>query len=634
MANRIKLTKVVRDLGVSKVWLYALYQAGLRSGHYRRVTPNRRDVFDTTPGLPPIAHFPHVSQSNSDLVLAEADEIRRGMMRLFGGPPVPLDLAAGRSTVHWTFLERKPPEDDIKLIWEPARFGWGITLARAYAFSGNPVYTRDFWEKTLEFISSHPPYTGRQWQSAQEVAIRLMVWVFCDRVLASAPSTTLENRRELWQAIAEHATRIPPTLVYARAQNNNHLLAEAAGLYSAGVYLPGHPQAEKWRRLGWHLLNRGIQQQVTEFGTYMQHSTNYHRLMLQLALFTDHLRRESKDRDWPQATLDRLAAATSWLWALTDPEVGRVPNLGAHDGAYIFPLSSQPIGDFRPTVSAAAKAFLDQDIYPDTDLQEMGNWFKLTAPAPKEFNQPQAPDMLRVASGAGRAFLRAAHFNDRPSHADQLHVDLWWRGVNIAMDPGSYRYTATPPWDNALQASQVHNTLAVDGREQMTRAGRFLWLDWAQAEILAHSLDDEGRLEWVTAEHNGYHKAGVRHQRKLAKRAGGWLVSDRVLPAGKQGLAVHEIRLSWLLPDWDWSFGSLNDLSLTHPEFKLTLRIEGASHINLVRAGETIFGNIQAEPHWGWFSPTYTVKEPALQLIAIRSGALPIELTSSWQFAD
>ena len=168
----------------------------------------------------------------------------------------------------------------------------------------------------------------------------------------------------------------------------------------------------------------------------------------------------------------------------------------------------------------------------------------------------------------------------------------------------------------------------------MTRAGRFLWLDWAQAEVLAYALDEEGQLAWVTAEHNGYRKVGVRHQRKLARCDDGWLVSDLVFSVGKQDLAAHEIRLSWLLPDWDWSFGPQNLLSLTHPKLTVTLRIEGATQINLVRAGETVYGTFPAEPSWGWRSPTYTVKEPALELIAIRSGVLPIELTSTWQFSD
>ena len=628
------MIKAVRDLGSKKLWLYGQYQVGLYSGHFRRLTPSRRDKFDGTPGLSPYSYFPQVSQAQRDLALSAGDEIRRGHVRLFGAEPVPLDLNAGASSQHWTLLEKTPSEDDIKFVWEPARFGWAITLARAYAFSGDPAYAQVFWEKTLQFLSAHPPNLGRQWQSAQEVAIRVLVWVFCDRVFTAAPSSIVENRKRLWQGIAEHAARIPSTLVYARSQNNNHLLSEAAGLYAAGVYLPSHPQSREWRKLGWRWLNWGFQHQINEFGTYVQHSVNYHRLMLQLALFVDQLRRESGDVDWPIETLLPLAAATRWLWGLTDPETGRTPNLGANDGAYLFPLSAQPWGDFRPIVCAAARGFLDQDVYDQPYLDEMAEWFKLGASSTIASKQPQAPDMLRVDSGHGRAFLRAAQFFDRPSHADQLHVDLWWRGVNIAPDAGTYRYSAHPPWGNALASSKVHNTLVLDGQEQMTPAGRFLWLDWAQSEVLAYELDAEGQLAWVQAEHDGFCKLGARHQRKLAAIEGGWQVTDTVLPYGEPNDKIHEVRLTWLLPDWDWSFDANVNLHLAGPNFSLKLRIEGGDHINLVRAGETLHGNITAEPIWGWYSPTYTLKTPALMLIALKSGKLPIDLISTWQFIN
>jgi hypothetical protein len=629
-----KLFKAVRDLGPSKLSLYGQYQVGLRSGHYRRVLPSRRDDYDGQPGLPPYAHFPQVSQAQRDLVLAEADEIRRGSVRLFGGDVVPLNLNAGASSQHWTVLEKALPEGDIKLIWEPARFGWAITLARAYAFSGDPLYVRDFWDKTLHFLSAHPPNLGRHWQSAQEVAIRLMVLIFCDRVLAAAPSSLRENRRRLWQAVAEHATRIPPTLCYARAQNNNHLLSEAAGLYAAGLYLPSHPQAKGWRQLGWHWLNRGFQGQIIEFGTYVQHSVNYHRLMLQLAVFTDHLRRESGAGDWPGATQARLAEATRWLWALTDPDTGKTPNLGANDGAYVFPLVCLPITDYRPVVSAAARAFLGGEIYDQSGLQEMGDWFNLPTGGMPSTLQPQAPDMLRLSSGSGRAFLRAAQFFDRPSHADQLHVDLWWHGVNLAPDPGTYQYNAPPPWDNALAGTAVHNTLTVDGQQQMTRAGRFLWLDWAQAEVLGHEVDQEGRLAWITAEHDGYRRLGARHQRKLSMLEDGWLVADRILPFGQPDQRIHQVQLTWLLPDWDWCFDAEDTLGLAGPKFGLKLKISGVDQLSLVRAGETLHGSITAEPTWGWQSPTYLVKEPALMLIGVISGRLPIEMTSTWRIFE
>ena len=64
---------------------------------------------------------------------------------------------------------------------------------------------------------------------------------------------------------------------------------------------------------------------------------------------------------------------------------------------------------------------------------------------------------------------------------DQLHFDLWWHGLNITQDAGIYLYNGEPPWDNPLVSTRVHNTITVDGLDQMTRGGRFLTLDWFPA---------------------------------------------------------------------------------------------------------------------------------------------------------
>ena len=633
--NQITKTfKSLRQLGLTKTGLYALYQLGLRSGHYRRLTPSVRSGPVSAPTLPPLAHFPEIPQAQIDLTLAEADEIRRGKVRLFEADPVPLDLDAGASPQHWSILERTPPEGDPKLIWEIGRLGWAITLARAYTHSGDKVYAREFWEKTLYFLEAHPPNLGRQWQSAQEVAIRLMALVFCDRVLATNPESTPERRQRLWQAVAEHARRIPPTLIYARAQNNNHLLSEAAGLYTAGLYLGDHPEAREWRHLGWRWLNWGFLNQVEEFGSYVQNSVNYHRLMLQLALFTDAIRRDAGEEDWPKATRRHLAAATHWLWALTDPQTGKVPNLGANDGAAIFPLAAQPFDDYRPVVNAAARAFLDQSI-PEFDAQgEMAAWFGLEAQPPADERPSQAFDNLRLTGAEGRAFLRTAVFTDRPSHADQLHTDLWWRGVNVAQDAGTFSYNAAPPWDNALASTFVHNTLILDRQEQMQRASRFLWLDWAQAEILAYEMDEDGQIIRLVGEHDGYRRLGALHQRLLEATERGWLVTDRVLPYDKADTTPHNAEIRWMLPDWPWEQTAPNQLRLSGPNFSFTLTLSGVEHFALVRAGECVLGVLEPEPTWGWVSPTYTVKKPALLVIASTEGELPLKIISDWEFDD
>ena len=72
---------------------------------------------------------------------------------------------------------------------------------------------------------------------------------------------------------------------------------------------------------------------------------------------------------------DKLASATRWLAALTDPISGGAVNLGANDGAYIFPLANGDFRDFRPVVQAASRLFLGADAFESGAWDEMSLWF-------------------------------------------------------------------------------------------------------------------------------------------------------------------------------------------------------------------------------------------------------------------
>jgi uncharacterized heparinase superfamily protein len=49
----------------------------------------------------------------------------------------------------------------------------------------------------------------------------------------------------------------------------------------------------------------------------------------------------------------------------------------------------------------------------------------------------------------------------------------------------------------------------------MTRAGRFLWLDWAQAQIPDYKTSEDGSFKSITAQHDGYSRMGVLHSRQV-----------------------------------------------------------------------------------------------------------------------
>ena len=239
-------------------------------------------------------------------------KLSAGKFRMFGGEPVPLQLTFNEPLHHWTDYETgKAPIPfspisihDIKFIWEPARFGWAFTLGRAYHIMQDEKYAEAFWKYFETFTDGNPPYLGPHWMNGQEVAIRLMSLVWAAQVFQTASASSAERRERLVQSIAHHAARIPPTLIYARSQNNNHLVTESAALYTAGVAL----DQPRWRELGWSWLNHALRKQISSYGEYIQHSTNYHRLMMQTVLWADMILRKQHQR-WPSLTFESLIRA-------------------------------------------------------------------------------------------------------------------------------------------------------------------------------------------------------------------------------------------------------------------------------------------------------------------------------------
>ena len=671
------VVKALHELGPSQLGLYALYQLGLYTGHYQRQLSasitrlnslNRGlhlKLHACLPGLPDRESLLELLGAQITQVYQQADEIVNGEVRLFGSNPVPLVLTQPQPIKDWVSYERgnnRIGNQDIKFTWEPGRFGWSCRLAMAYHLSHEERYAEAFWLYTARFLTSNPPFLGPHWSSAQEVAIRLVAFAFALQIFTQSNQTTPERLESLAKAIAAHAERIPSTLAYARSQNNNHLIIEALGLYTASALLPEHPLAPKWHKLGWDWLKFAFQTQITMDGTYIQHSTNYHRLMLQAALWALAVHDNTfKDEQIPREITAHLDASTHWLWKLVDPETGRVPNLGHNDGAYILPLTVCPYHDYRPVIYAAARTFLHSNLEPEGSWNDMGYWlcsapdltrteiglnFWRETQHPKDLTS-QSPYIIQNQGNASWANLRVATFHSRPAHADQLHLDLWWHGLNLTQDPGTYLYNSPPPWENSLTSAFVHNTITVDGQEFMLRAGRFLYLDWAQAKVIPAQITPDGSNESLTAQHDGYRKIKILHSRKVTTYTDGhWEVIDHL--DGPPG-SIHSARLHWLLPDWEYEILEVPDkvnfpcfeIRIRSPYGWISLKIGLSSpienfrksptiNIQLARAGTLLFGTGTISPITGWTSHTYGDKIPALACILEVSQSLPIELKSEW----
>jgi uncharacterized heparinase superfamily protein len=97
------------------------------------------------------------------------------------------------------------------------------------------------------------------------------------------------------------------------------------------------------------------------------------------------------------------------------------------------------------------------------------------------------------------------------AHNDQLSFELSLNGKPLIVDPGTYVYTPLPDERNKYRSTAMHNTLALDDREQnpwpLGVRGLFELRDRCHARVLAL-----GKTHFV-GEHCGF---GTPHRRTLA----------------------------------------------------------------------------------------------------------------------
>lgn len=694
--------RAARELGLKPLLLLGLHQAQLKSGLVRRRTPSygwsskplgywlkkgysddprsyvegraqvrREFFFDKNPS----ASKPNSSFDNReiDAIKDRARKILAGYFPIFssqdnelGFPPKWNSFAAhgrGASTfaidpnLHWTEYDLDAFPDDVKFLWEPSRFGWAFILARAFMLSNEPEYAESFWQLLESWREQNPPNTGPQWISAQEVAIRLLGLIFCFYAFYPYLKKMPDRLATLAQTIAVHADRIPPTLMYSRAQGNNHLILEAAALYTTGLLFPDFRHSSSWKDVGKDRFTEAIKFQIFTDGGYIQHSVNYQRLALSASLWVIRLAEINRE-GFPEPIISSLKSMADCMGSIIDPDSGRAPNFGHNDGSLLFPQSQTPFHDYRPVLQLASMVLKDRRMFPPGPWDELLGWFGLCvddARTEREFDlqrsvssavsaieSPQAPTrekvdypqagfyILRGAESWG--MLRCARFTTRPAHSDQLHFDLWWRGTNVLRDAGTYLYNTTEPWRNALAGSCVHNTLLVDEIEPMDRAGTFLWLNWAEAKVLLKKTSLNGKIEIIIARHDGYKRLGVTVSRSIIRaRDRIWYVVDEILGGG-----IHSLRNGWLLPDLNWNYSD-RVLDLSSESLSMRLETAGIDLSNvLIRAGERLSGDLllNNQDIMGWYSPTYGQKEPGLFLGSIVKGTLPLRITTTITLGD
>jgi asparagine synthase (glutamine-hydrolysing) len=517
---------------------------------------------------------------------------------------------------------------DIKFIWEPNRFTFVYTLVRAYAATHDEKYPEAFWTLIEDWAKHNHPNTGSNWMDGQEIALRLMAWIFGYHAFLNSPSTTQLRITQFTIYLTAHAERIYKNTSFAIFTHSNHAVTEAFGLWMTGLLFPELKNADKYLSFGRMSLEREARAQIFPDGTYSMYSLNYHRFVLHIYLYAIRLG-DINHFSLSTKLQQSVANSITYLSQLVDPKTGQMPVYGSNDGALVLPLNNCDFTDYRPLlqlgwyITKGERLFepgpWDEDIFwlcgaefPSPDGRGVrGEGESFTAKSAKDTKKEERRKKLGDLRGESfpdggvyllrntdsHALIRCTDFTSRPSHADQLHVDLWIHGHNIAVDAGTYLYSGEGIWRNGLAHTSAHNTVTVDNKDQMTMLSRFTWTNWSKGKVLKHT-----EKMWQ-GEHDGYKP--VSHKRTVMSLEGDrWLVIDHL-----SSNEPHHYALHWLLNDFPFEQkGNSILLSLDGMKFKIEM-----GTIN----GNGDFSVVRADPNStrGWRSRYYGHKEPAISVM-------------------
>jgi hypothetical protein len=484
--------------------------------------------------------------------LAAAQRIGEGWLDIFalhgteiGQPPrwnrdpktgIEAPLLYGRT------LDYRDPDivGDIKYLWEPNRHLHLVTLAQAYALSGERKHFHTLAEHLDSWFLSCPHRLGPNWASALEAAIRLINWSIVWQLIGGADSKIfrdahyLDLRARWLRSVYQHAEFIR-SWFSLHSSANNHLIGEAAGLFIAGLTWPHWAKSRGWVATGKQILEREALAQNAPDGVNREQAVSYQQFVLDFQLFC--LLAGKANGQWFSADYEsRLEAMLDYIASIMDCG-GNVPQLGDADDGFVTKLSMAPICPYRSLLATGAILFRRGDFKLKAgELDDKTRWLlgpkadaqyqeldaeKTRLPLRQTFPEGgyyvlgcdfDTPREIRLVADAGPLGYRsiAAH-----GHADALSFTLSTGGREFFVDPGTYAYHTQAAWRQYFRGTSAHNTLRIDGMDQSVQGGNFLWLSKAGAgcSLWLSSAEKDSFEGW----HDGYLRLEdpVKHRRLI-----------------------------------------------------------------------------------------------------------------------
>jgi hypothetical protein len=420
------------------------------------------------------------------------------------------------------------PFPDQEQMFYLNRWYHGVTLAKAFAYTGSEKYISKFVELLEQWSSSNPAgRTGPVWES-YSVGERMVSWLFAHFLLQRSSTYRKDGERLLVSQLAEHAKYLaahPEVRVI-----HNHLINNARALFQYGVLCPDLPQASEIRDQAWKILVNELNQQFRDDGMLGEQSSHYHLLLC--SRYTEII---------------LLARRNGY--SVSEDILVKLRNMYSVSNLFVRPDHTPVlIGDTSPDItpqSAVGILAVGAALFnvPSTvPPNEYAIWF--LGRGGLEGWYPGVPNtMLCHLPDSGFAVYKTPQSHlvmhcdpiaevVRHGHQDILGIDWWANGEQVLSDSGNSSFSGDT-WHQYFRGPRAHSTLILDGLRPFIvnpTIKRLFRKPYPEAGAHFTKVAKDSEEVVIQAEHSGYHRL-----------PGGLSVSRRVriLPDGSLSLHDH-----------------------------------------------------------------------------------------------
>jgi hypothetical protein len=531
---------------------------------------------------------------------------------------------------------------NVKQVWELSRLQHLTLLATAWYLSGDDSYARRVAEQLQSWWRENPFLSGVNWTSGIEVGIRLINLAWIRRLLDGwAGAAELFERNDLavrqicWHQQYLAAFRSRGTSA------NNHVIAEAAGQLVASCAFPWFPASSRWLDASAVLLEQELIRNTFPSGIGRELASDYQSFVAELGILAA-VEAAAAGRPLTGAVWQRLCAMVDAGAALLDERM-RPPRQGDGDDGRVLLLDAPSANRWPSLLAVGGALFGRLDWWPRVQPDAASSLIAALPgairsadgrPADRQWHFPDAgatvlrtrsshgPEIWCRCDGGPHGFLKiAAH-----AHADALSIEVRYGGVEILADPGTYCYHGEPGFRSYFRSTIAHNTVEVDGGNQSSEGGPFLWLRHANSRVI--DVQDIGdAVEW-SAEHDGYlilhpptwHRRCVR----LDRASRSLDIADEISGGS------HDVRMAYHLGP---------DVSVELDGARAILRwdddqVPGAAWLELPKSLTWTLHKGQTDPILGWYSPGMGHRVPAFTLLGCGRSVPSEPLSTRLEFFD